>query len=317
MNVNKIAQQFDAVEARLGCSSKLPVDIFKGEIDLSQKYKEGFAKNIEQIIYLATPRRGMNDRDRTLLHWALGYAEKAQSYLEKYEDVNKIKLWIQLLQLRLHGSDSVLGGGVAIDYNPGVFKLNQKKVQRAEKKAAERLLELKQHKIDLTKRYNKLVLVRANRKAAASFQAQFGETLSEALSNELLVTFERILLHNSLDNRRLGAAYAKEAQKFNSLSTAHSASLKDAASKGYKKVKGKKLEAVQEKDSLLASFDLFSDLAKQIDPKGTDILKKYKALQVKRSNNEASETQAELPFFADFVPASIKKRIDSFRGKTL
>jgi len=254
-----------------------------------RKYQNIININFEKMIYLANPNVFLRPQEKTLLHWGGEFSEKVQIYCRELNKKIVLDMWGRLIQGRISRESS---GSSPVFYTES-NRISHLKTQRRKNVEAEKDVELKlatlsSEKIQLTKRYNDLVLTRANRDASGCLQEPLGGSLEQALLHPALEALERLLLNASLRIRRRNQnQYTVGLGKLNRLIVKPSDRQKIKKWSAEKSAGRKKAAEIENGNN--ASFDALSEKLMGLDPSSQKMRDKFATLQVKKSNQAASD----------------------------
>jgi hypothetical protein len=255
---------------------------------LIHRYQRAVTQDLEKILYLASPKGSFRPNDKILLYWATQYSALTQKLIREADKKNVFAMWLNLVQHRVVGHASAVSWSLLkFGQNALFLQAQRRKKLNTQSELLGRLQAIAATKLELTDRYNSLVLTRANRDAAGCLQMSFGATPADALKHPLLETIERLLLNGSLrirksDRRR----FSETAANFDRLT--------QFVQGDPKNLPNGPTTAFGFTGNHLTSFDKLSDRLMGIDPLRDAAIGKLSELQTKRTNREAAENNFRL-----------------------
>jgi hypothetical protein len=158
--------------------------IIQTQIDLERQ--------IAQIRKLVERDHLVLPRERTLIHWATVYVERAEKLLAQRTKHQNRNLWLKLIRTRLLGPDRKADAEVDAD-DLVALAVRHTNLARNERYLREALTKLKAQQKDLVEQYEKLAVVEANNVASTSLFSRLGASPEDAAKSPVLKALQLFL----------------------------------------------------------------------------------------------------------------------------
>lgn len=188
----KVTSELDNVEKLIRFELRPEKQIYwnlKVSVFQMQNY---LGRVLARITNLSERRLALPTNERTLTHWAAVYAERVNTYYQKFAHVYGKKMWINLLKSRLSGSVQRNDLNFT-DQDLIEMSMQRNRLQQLEKQLQRHRINLETKKGELQTRYLEQNTAIENRNAARSMHARYGQSLQEASSHPSIVGFQKLL----------------------------------------------------------------------------------------------------------------------------